>query len=254
MKIARIICLLLSLQVTALQAGKPENLQLFLLIGQSNMAGRGNVTAADKKTHPRIFMLNKVNEWVPATDPLHFDKPGIAGSGLGSEFARQLADAAPDANIGLIPCAFGGTSVKQWHPGGKLYKSAVARTKEAEKNGKLRAILWHQGESDFNPKKVPRYAGKFNRMITALRKDLDAGKAPLLIGELGYYNAKKQSPELLETFNGNLAELADENQPAAVISAKGLEHKGDGTHFKRASLIEFGKRYDRAFLDLANKK
>lgn len=79
-------------------------MKLFLLIGQSNMSGRGNVEVQDKVENPRISMLTKDLKWVPAKDPLHFDKP-IAGVGPGSEFARGILKANPDATIGLIPSA-----------------------------------------------------------------------------------------------------------------------------------------------------
>ena len=52
-----------------------EKFHLFLLVGQSNMAGRGVVDAQDKTPDPRILMLNKAGEWASAVDPLHFDKP-----------------------------------------------------------------------------------------------------------------------------------------------------------------------------------
>ncbi|MEQ1853042.1 MAG: sialate O-acetylesterase, partial [Chthoniobacteraceae bacterium] len=59
-----------------------ERFHLFLLVGQSNMAGRGVVTEEDRKPHPRVLMLNKADAWVPAIDPLHFDK-SAAGVGIG---------------------------------------------------------------------------------------------------------------------------------------------------------------------------
>ena len=80
-----------------------KKFHLFLLAGQSNMAGRGKVQAEDLKIHPQILMLNKAGEWVPAIDPLHFDKPGIVGVGLGKTFAIQYAAEHPDVTIGLIP-------------------------------------------------------------------------------------------------------------------------------------------------------
>ena len=49
-------------------------LHLYLLIGQSNMAGRGEVAKEDRTPHPRVLKLDKKDEWVPAVDPLHFDK------------------------------------------------------------------------------------------------------------------------------------------------------------------------------------
>ena len=158
----------------ALFAKEPSDLQLFLLIGQSNMAGRGKVEPADQAPHPRIVMLDKANVWVPAADPVHFDKPKIAGVGLCSEFARRVAAAEPQAAVGLVPCAFGGTRLDQWLPGTALYTNAVARACAAMRSGRLRAILWHQGEGDSSPAKSATYPARFSGMIAQLRTDLVA--------------------------------------------------------------------------------
>ena len=126
----------------------PKDLRLFLLIGQSNMAGRGKVEPQDQVTDPRIWMLTKDLRWIPAKDPVHFDKP-TAGVGLCSEFARTLVRKNGKCAVGLIPCAVGGTPLDAWLPGGKensLYNTAVARTKEALKSGRLAGILWIKGE------------------------------------------------------------------------------------------------------------
>src|SRR5579859_1025303 len=113
------ICLLFAMLTTAVWG--QNNLDLYLLIGQSNMAGRGPVEAQDKEVIPRVFMLNKEMAWVPAVDPLHFDKPAVAGVGLGRTFAKTMLRNNPSASIGLIPAAFGGTSLDEWKPGDKLY-------------------------------------------------------------------------------------------------------------------------------------
>ena len=95
-------------------ASRPDpQFHLYLLIGQSNMAGRGPVDAESKVAHPRVLMLNKNREWVSATDPLHFDK-AVAGVGPGLAFGKQMAEANPRVRIGLIPCAVGGTPISAW--------------------------------------------------------------------------------------------------------------------------------------------
>ena len=65
-----------------------EKFHLFLLVGQSNMAGRGTLEKQDTTPHPRVLMLNKAGEWAPAVDPLHFDKPS-AGVGLSGHAIDQ---------------------------------------------------------------------------------------------------------------------------------------------------------------------
>ncbi|MFC1763010.1 sialate O-acetylesterase [Planctomycetota bacterium] len=77
-----------------------KSLDLYLLIGQSNMAGRGTVEPQDLEAHPRVLSLNKENQWIPAVDPIHFDK-SIAGVGPGRTFGLTLAEHAPTARIGL---------------------------------------------------------------------------------------------------------------------------------------------------------
>ncbi|MGE9291842.1 MAG: sialate O-acetylesterase, partial [Puniceicoccales bacterium] len=94
-----------------------ENFHLFLLAGQSNMAGRGEVEAEDQVPHSRVFMLNQEGEWVPAVDPVHYDKKA-AGVGPGRSFAMVLAEQDESVAIGLIPAACGGSSILSWVPGG----------------------------------------------------------------------------------------------------------------------------------------
>lgn len=220
----------------------PKDMKLFLLVGQSNMAGRGKVEAQDKVENPRIFMLTKDLQWVPAKDPLHFDKPA-AGVGLGSEFAREVLKADPTATIGLIPCAVGGTKLDQWKAGGPLYSTAVARTQAALKNGKLAGILWHQGESDNTPALAATYADRLETMMGKLRKDLDADDVPVVIGELIYGNGNN------DAINPELTKAAKKLPLCGLVSSDGLGKKQ--LHFDSADLREFGKRYAAAYLKLA---
>jgi len=223
----------------------PNDLQLVLLIGQSNMAGRGKVTPADQQTNPRIFMLDKACAWVPAKDPVHFDKPKIAGVGLCSEFARCFARQEPNANIGLIPCAFGGTTLDQWKPGCALYTNAVARTRVALQRGKLVAILWHQGEGDSAAKNRATYPARFADLINQLRHGLDANDVPVIVGELGAsYNAG------YAPFNAMLPQVTNAVPCSALVSSEGLGSNPDKVHFSADALRVFGKRYYTAFMNL----
>ena len=97
----------------------PSGMQLFLLAGQSNMAGRGKVEAQDSVASPRVLKLDSTMHWVPAVDPLHWDKPAIVGVGPGRSFARALAARDPTLTIGLIPAAVGGSPISSWEPGAR---------------------------------------------------------------------------------------------------------------------------------------
>jgi len=218
-------------------AETPSGLQLFLLIGQSNMAGRGIVTPADQQTDPHILMLDKTNAWVPAKDPVHFDKPTIAGVGLCSAFARCVAAKEPGATIGLVPCAFGGTTLDQWKPGGALYSNAVARMRVALKSGQLKAILWHQGEGDCAPQKRTTYPTRFAAMIAQLRSDLGVSDVPVIVGQLGTFNASYLP------FNAMLPQVTNAVPRCALVSSAGLGSNPDKVHFSADALRDFGKRY-----------
>ena len=75
--------------ITSADLPAKQDFHLFLLAGQSNMAGRGKVTPVDRYPDPNILMLDRDAQWVPATDPVHFDK-SVAGVGLGRGFAKGV--------------------------------------------------------------------------------------------------------------------------------------------------------------------
>jgi hypothetical protein len=235
-----------------------KDLHLYLLIGQSNMAGRGKVEDADKVPHPRVLTFTKDNAWAPAIDPLHFDKPAIAGVGLGSTFGRVMAEASPQATIGLIPCAVGGTPLSRWQKGGDLYEQALVRAKAALKDGTLKGILWHQGEGDSGSEATAKnYADRLAQAVKDWRKDLGASDVPFVAGELGQFLAKANKdgkPSFWPLVNEQIASLPKLVPHCAVAKSDGLVHKGDVVHFDSASLREFGKRYAAKMKDLQAAK
>jgi hypothetical protein len=82
MKNILLICLLLITQnVFSQLPATGKKVHIYLLAGQSNMAGRGKPEEIDTLTDPNIWMFNKEEKWVPAREPLHFDKPAVIGVG-----------------------------------------------------------------------------------------------------------------------------------------------------------------------------
>jgi hypothetical protein len=213
---------------------------LYLLIGQSNMAGRGKVELQDKVAVPRVLMLNKANEWVSAVDPISFDKT-IAGVSLGRTFGIEMAKANKEVKIGLIPCAVGGTPIRRWQQQGDLYQAALKRAKLAQKDGVIKGILWHQGEGDSGKEETAKiYEAQLHAMIEAWRKDLGNQKIPVIVGELGQFWKRAKHKAVVDAA---LKALPGKAKHAAWVSAEGLNHKGDGVHFNAAGYRELGKRY-----------
>jgi len=235
-----------------------EKFHLFLLAGQSNMAGRGRVAEEDTVPHPRVFTLNKANEWVLAKDPIHFDKP-VAGVGLGRTFGITVAEGDPSIVIGLIPCAAGGSPISSWEPGGyhgqtrsHPYDDAVKRTKIAMQKGTLKAVLWHQGESDSQPEKAKVYQQKLHALIERFRAEFDSPGLPFIAGQLGRFPVRPWN-EARERVNAVHVSLPDNVKNTAFVPSTGFTHKGDKVHFDAKSMREFGKRYAKAYLGLAKK-
>ncbi|MBI5772110.1 MAG: sialate O-acetylesterase [Verrucomicrobia bacterium] len=268
--IVALFCLGITTGASAAPAGAPaasvkpaalppkQDFHLFLLLGQSNMAGRGTVTPQDQVPHPRVLMLNKAGEWVPAVDPLHFDK-SIAGVGLGRTFGLEIANATPDATIGLIPCAVGGSPIDSWKPGAldnatktHPWDDAIRRAKLALQAGTLKGILWHQGESDSKRDLAPAYAAKLADLIARLRTELAAPTAPFIAGQLGKF-AESPWDEFKVQVDQTLRDLPGKVPRTAFVSAEGLQHKGDKLHFDADSYREFGKRYAAAYLKLVRE-
>jgi hypothetical protein len=214
---------------------------VFLLVGQSNMAGRGRIEPMDRVPDARVFVLDRNGHWAPAVDPLHFDKPEIDGVGPGGTFGRAVAAAHPGWIVGLVPAAVGGSSLDQWKPGGKLYTDAVARTRAALLGGaRLTAILWHQGESDEAAPLAKTYVARFAAMIARLRADLHAENVPLIAGELGRFTSA--APNV----NPQLDRLPALVPLCRLVSSKGLTDRGDHLHFDAASARALGRRYAEA--------
>ena len=225
-----------------------EGMDLYLLVGQSNMAGRGALKDANRINADRIFKLDANGKWQRAEEPIHFDKKS-AGAGLAASFARTMADKNKEVKIGLIPCAVGGTRIDRWVEGGDLWSNAVKRAKIALKSGKLKGILWHQGESDATSKLAPKWGAKFEAMVKSFRREL--GDVPFIAGELGgyleTYKSKKGESLMWQEINSQLHALEGKIKDYRVVPANGLAPKRDKLHFTTESLRIFGLRYAEAF-------
>lgn len=231
----------------------PEKFQLFLLAGQSNMAGRGALDADSAKAPPRVLKWTAENQWAPAVEPLHWDK-AAAGAGLARSFAEELVEKDPTITVGLIPTACGGSSIRSWVPGGyhdqtksHPYDDALARAKAAMPSGQLKAILWHQGEGDANPKNAPEYEQELKELIERFRKDLGIPDLPFYIGQLGRFPAKpwNESQEAVDQAQQRVAATVPH---VYFISSEGLLSKGDNLHFSTEALRVFGRRYAEVYL------
>lgn len=227
-----------------------QDFHLYLLIGQSNMAGRGRIAGQDTKVHPRVLTLNKAGKWVAAKDPIHFDKR-FAAVGPGLTFGKVMAERDKSVRIGLIPCAVGGTSISKWQPGARdsvtrthPYDDAIRRARLAMADGVLKGILWHQGEGDQSPEASGKYLRRLVTLVKTLRKDLKAPDVPFVAGQLGEFLTRRQG------VNDAIRRAMLQVRHAACVDSARLGHKGDKVHFSAAAARELGRRYARAIVPL----
>ena len=236
-----------------------EKFRLYILAGQSNMAGRGTVEAVDTLPNRRVLRLNARGQWEIAQDPIHFDKP-TAAVGPGLTFGRLLAAADTSVVIGLIPCAVGGSGIDAWAPGAYFadtqthpYDDALARIRTARQAGTLAGIIWHQGETDSSPEKSPLYAQKLTALIARFRADLQAPTLPFVAGQLPAFQFEKlaadgqQMPNPgAERVNAAITSLRKTVPHYAFVSAAGTTDRGDHLHFDARSARLMGQRYAQA--------
>lgn len=185
-KLASILCMLLIVG-PVMGAPRGNGKHIFILAGQSNMAGRGGVSGGkwsgyvppESKPDSSILRLNAELKWVEAKEPLHadIDVGKTCGVGPGMAFANQVlrAQGTRIGVLGLVPCGVGGTRISEWARGTQLYNKLLRRAGESVKEGgSIRAILWYQGESDTVRKEdVEAYKANMERLILDLRSDLN---------------------------------------------------------------------------------
>jgi len=252
---------LFSVDVTKLPEGTTQ-LDLFLLMGQSNMKGRG-VMPKEPKSDPRIVMMHlKDDQWYLARHPLHltgdaqtFKSHDNAGVGPGLAFAETLAAANPQSAIGLVPCAVGGSSIKLWQSGAKLYDEALRRAKLALQTtapikAQIRGVIWLQGEANAKPAELPLHADRLKAMVESLRADLALPELPFVactIGEMKGEEALKN----IKAMNDILLALPKSVPHTACVDARDLKtHIGDQVHFDTAAQEEMGRRFAAKLIEM----
>ncbi|XP_038715104.1 probable carbohydrate esterase At4g34215 [Tripterygium wilfordii] len=244
------------LVVRSLQAS-PRS--IFVLAGQSNMAGRGGVEENSEtgqniwygfvphqcESNPSILRLNADLKWVEAHEPLHadIDVNKTNGVGPGMAFANTILTKDRELGpVGLVPCAIGGTKIVDWKKGSVLYNQLMRRTKAAlQGGGMIKALLWYQGESDtLIQDDAVMYKQRLEEFFTNVRADLQYPMLPIFMVavESGgtYINMVRQ------------AQLGILLPKVHCVDAQGLLLKPGGLHLTTRSQVSLGETLARAFL------
>ncbi|MDB4786940.1 MAG: sialate O-acetylesterase [Planctomycetaceae bacterium] len=228
--------------VGEISAAEPD--LVFLLIGQSNMAGRAPLGKDDQSAMVGVMLLNGKGEWEAATNPLNryaTDRKKIEMQrlGPGDGFATTLHEALPEKSIGLIVNARGGTKIDEWVPGKPLYDHTIQRINKLDKKPKFAGVIWHQGEGNATD---AEYLTKLVKLVNNLRRDLKQPELLFVAGEV-YGDIP---------VNGRMKKLPEKLSGTAVASADELT-VFDGVHFDNKSQKTLGSRYAKAWLGLREK-
>ncbi len=275
MKKFLLFALLMALPMTQLHAAVDPNFYIFLCFGQSNMEGAARPEAQDLKSPgPRFLWMpavdypatdklpaRKMGEWYEAIPPLCRPNTGLTPADW---FGRTLVASLPEnIKIGVIHVAIGGIDIKgflpdsidnyvkikapQWMKGmlaaydNNPYKRLVTLAKKAQKDGVIKGILMHQGETNTGD---PKWAGMVKQVYDNLCGDLQlkpeevnlyAGNIVQAGGKGVCIGCKKQIDELPQTLH-----------TAQVISSDDCTNGPDRLHFDAAGYRELGCRYGEA--------
>ncbi len=230
---------------------EPNKTWVFILAGQSNMAGRGFVEPADTLVNPHILSIDAEANLIYAKEPLHFYEPGRNGLDCGITFAKTLQkQISTGISILLLPTAIGGSSISQWlgdslYRGIHLLQNFKEKMTMGKKYGQIKGILWHQGESDANSNSLPMYQKRLETLVNSFREIAQNKKLPVMIGELGTYSKNKENWQAINTA---IHAYAATDKYVSIVSTGDLQHRGDSIHFNTEGQRLLGERFAGAWL------
>ena len=269
-----IFTILTCLGVTADTFAQDPNFYIFLCFGQSNMEGAARIEPQDQEgVSPRFLLMpavddparnRKMGEWCQALPPLCRPNTGLTPVDY---FGRTLTENLPEnIRVGVIHVAIGGIRIEGFMPEGmeefvktapgwmtgmlqaydnNPYKRLVTLAKKAQKDGVIKGILMHQGESNTGD---PEWANKVQNVYDHLLGDLQLKpeEVPLLAGEVVQANGEGQCIAM----NKQIDELPKTLHTSQVISSTGCSNGPDKLHFDAAGYRELGRRYGEKMLEL----
>lgn len=236
---------------------------IFPVIGQSNAYFGSGLDLALDLTDPRIQQLGRFDsnnyKIIAAKDPLEHHTIGYGRNGFAMTFAMNYLQNYWEGGrpVLLIPAAKEGSSfyAKEWSKGDPLYNDIVERVKfvlNKYPGSKVRAFLWHQGESDVYWGRD--YAQLLDKMITNMRKDVagSSGESiPFIIGGLVPYwvnqrNDRKITDSVIMETPTRVANTIYVSAREPFIISK-PDNTVDAVHFNAEGQRILGQRYFQAY-------
>ncbi len=256
---------------------RDKNFYIFLCFGQSNMEGNARIEPQDTTVDPRFQVMAAVDcptmgrtkgNWYPAVPPLCRCRTGLTPADY---FGRTMIDNLPKRKkVGVINVSVAGCKIELYDKdnyqsyvstapswmtniiseyNGNPYEYLVEMAKLAQKDGVIKGILLHQGESNTDDTQWPQ---KVKVIYDNLIKDLNLNpkSVPLLAGEV--VNADQDG--VCASMNNIIGTLPKFIPTSYVISSKGCTDARDNLHFNAEGYRELGRRYAAEMLSLMGYK
>ena len=257
---------------------RDTNFWIFLCFGQSNMEGFPGIEEQDKTGVDERFQVfatldfpkldRKKGNWYPAVPPLCRPSTGLCPADY---FGRtMLSNLPPRIKVGVVNVSVAGCKIELFEPasyqsyasnaapwmkniiktyGGNPYQHLVDVAKLAQKDGVIKGIMLHQGESNNND---AQWSNKVKGIYDSLLKDLNlkAEEVPLLAG--GLVPADQQGA--CASMNKIIEELPRTIPTAHFVSSDGCAGRPDHLHFTPAGYRELGVRYGLKMLSVLGYK
>lgn len=250
-------------------SGPPDEvigkLRIYVLIGQSNMSGKAEVSG-QPRADSSVFVFGNDYRWRGAFEPLDdatgqvdpVSKDRRAGTSPGLAFGQELARLNPESTIGLIPCARSGSSIRRWKRDlseDSLYGSCLKRCRAASVYGQIAGVIMFQGESDgldpefgaaYEPQGA-RWSDEFRRLVENLRVDLRQPELPVVFAVVGEHPGGDRFTQWDQVIE---AQSQFAMPGVASIRTADLPRKSDRLHLTAESSREAGRRFARAMQQL----
>jgi Carbohydrate esterase, sialic acid-specific acetylesterase len=273
MKLALFALAVLFTFIPTASAQPDPNFHIYLCFGQSNMEGGGKIEERDKTVDKRFQVLAdfdnpkrgwKKGQWYDAVPPLTRRVKGLSPVDY---FGRTMVANLPEKiRVGVVKVGIAGTKIEVWDKdsykeylatspawkvaianeyGGNPYGYFIDLAKIAQKDGVIKGILLHQGESNAEDQEWPK---KVKKVYDYLIKDLNLNpeSVPLLAGEVVHADQKGEKASANEIMKKLPATLPN----SYVISSAGLPCNADHLHFTAEGYRQFGKRYAEKMLSI----
>lgn len=270
----KVIIILMTVMGTIQLHAQDDNFWIFLCFGQSNMAGQAPIEQQDLVENDRYLSMattdgsdRKLGTWRKAVPPLC---RADAHLGPADWFGRTLIDVVPkNVRVGIVSVAVEGCPItffdkdqnapliakedRDWmngildQYGRDPYERLLSMAKIAAKDGVIKGILLHQGETD-------AYDDQWRKTLRKIYHDLqqelrfDSTAVPLLVGEVvrGEYGG------ICGHANPTINDIANHYPNTYVVSSEGCLSSDDNLHFSSEGYRQLGRHYALRYLEVTN--